>query len=234
MFDPAQAWSCRKAHLQARGHDGRDGVHAPRGRGQAVGRRTSSSPWPWAFAPPRRSAWTGRTSTGARLGSHPARVPHVAIGRDGGVPLQERLSDRYLKLPRWALVRLRQVRVSAAAVACAGDCARLAPVYTQCKRFLKSIGLGRCSIEGLRHSWATLAIASGAAIADVSVAMGHTTTRMVIEHYMMSARAVSQACDGCGGQGDRRRVGGVCDGGVAFLRLEERHQTSGQDRLCVV
>ena len=57
----------------------------------------------------------------------------------------------------------------------------------------------RCSIEGLRHSWATLAIASGAAIADVSVAMGHTTTRMVIEHYMMSTRAVSKrATDAAG------------------------------------
>ena len=52
---------------------------------------------------------------------------------------------------------------------------------------------------GLRHSWATLAIASGAAIADVSVAMGHTTTRMVIEHYMMSTRAVSKrATDAAG------------------------------------
>ena len=109
-----------------------------------------------------------------------------------------RLSDRHLKLPRWALVRLRQIRGQRRRGRVRGD---LTPrqVYTQYKRFLKSIGLGRCSIEGLRHSWATLAIASGAAIADVSVAMGHTTTRMVIEHYMMSTRAVSKrATDAAG------------------------------------
>ncbi len=109
-----------------------------------------------------------------------------------------RLSDRHLRLPRWALVRLRQIRGQRRRGRVRGD---LTPrqVYTQYKRFLKSIGLGRCSIEGLRHSWATLAIASGAAIADVSVAMGHTTTRMVIEHYMMSTRAVSKrATDAAG------------------------------------
>lgn len=113
-------------------------------------------------------------------------------------PCKTRLSDRYLKLPRWALVRLRQIRGQRRRGRVRGD---LTPrqVYTQYKRFLKSIGLGRCSIEGLRHSWATLAIASGAAIADVSVAMGHTTTRMVIEHYMMSTRAVSKrATDAAG------------------------------------
>lgn len=113
-------------------------------------------------------------------------------------PCKTRLSDRYLKLPRRALVRLRQIRGQRRRGRVRGN---LTPrqVYTQYKRFLKSIGLGRCSIEGLRHNWATLAIASGAAIADVSVAMGHTTTRMVIEHYMMSTRAVSKrATDAAG------------------------------------
>ena len=113
-------------------------------------------------------------------------------------PCKTRLSDRFLKLPRWAMARLRQIRGQRRRGRVRGE---LTPrqVYTRFKRFLKSIGLGRCSIEGLRHSWATLAIASGAAIADVSVAMGHTSTKMVIEHYMMSTRAVSKrATDAAG------------------------------------
>lgn len=66
-------------------------------------------------------------------------------------PCKTRLSDRYLRLPRWALVRLRQIRGQRRRGRVRGD---LSPrqVYTQYKRFLKSIGLGRCSIEGLRHS----------------------------------------------------------------------------------
>ena len=109
-----------------------------------------------------------------------------------------RLSDRYLKLPRWAMARLRQIRGQRRRGRVRGE---LTPrqVYTRFKRFLKSIGLGRCSIEGLRHSWATLAIGAGAALADVSVTMGHTTTKMVIEHYLMSTRAIAKrAIDAAG------------------------------------
>lgn len=113
-------------------------------------------------------------------------------------PCKTRLSDRHLEPPRWALARLRQIRGRRRRGRVRGD---LTPrqAHAQHRRFLKSIGLGRCPIEGLRHSRATLAIASGAAIADVSVAMGRTATRMVVEHYMMSTRAVSErATDAAG------------------------------------
>ena len=62
-------------------------------------------------------------------------------------PCKTRLSDRYLKLPRWALVRLRQIRGQRRRGRVRGD---LTPrqVYTQYKRFLKSIGLGRCCSRG--------------------------------------------------------------------------------------
>ena len=113
-------------------------------------------------------------------------------------PCKTRLSDRFLKLPRWAMNRLRQIRGQRRRGRVRGE---LTPrqVYTRFKRFLKSIGLGRCSIEGLRHSWATLAIGAGAALADVSVTMGHTTTKMVMEHYLMSTRAIAKrAIDAAG------------------------------------
>lgn len=45
-------------------------------------------------------------------------------------------------------------------------------------------------MEALRHSWATIAIESGAALADVAVALGHTSVEMCRRHYLLSTRAV--------------------------------------------
>lgn len=100
-----------------------------------------------------------------------------------------KLSDRHLKLPRFALERLRQLRGARRAGRLRGD---LTPrqIYARFKRFLKRLGLGRCSMEGLRHTWATLAIEGGAAIADVAVALGHSDVEMCRRHYLMSTKMV--------------------------------------------
>ncbi len=102
-----------------------------------------------------------------------------------------KLSDRFLKLPRFALERLRRIRGQRRKGRLRGD---LSPrqIYTRVKRFLTRIGLGRCSMECLRHTWATLTIEGGAALADVSVALGHTDVSMCLQHYLMSTKAVVQ------------------------------------------
>lgn len=102
-----------------------------------------------------------------------------------------RLSDRFLKLPRFALERLRRIRGQRRKGRLRGD---LSPrqIYTRVKRFLMRMGLGRCSMECLRHTWATLTIEGGAALADVSVALGHTDVSMCLQHYLMSTKAVVQ------------------------------------------
>lgn len=102
-----------------------------------------------------------------------------------------RLSDRFLKLPRFALERLRRIRGQRRKGRLRGD---LSPrqIYTRVKRFLTRMGLGRCSMECLRHTWATLTIEGGAALADVSVALGHTDVSMCLQHYLMSTKAVVQ------------------------------------------
>lgn len=102
-----------------------------------------------------------------------------------------RLSDRFLKLPRFALERLRRIRGQRRRGRLRGD---LSPrqIYTRVKRFLTRMGLGRCSMECLRHTWATLTIEGGAALADVSVALGHTDVSMCLQHYLMSTKAVVQ------------------------------------------
>lgn len=102
-----------------------------------------------------------------------------------------KLSDRFLKLPRFALERLRRIRGQRRKGRLRGD---LSPrqIYTRVKRFLTRMGLGRCSMECLRHTWATLTIEGGAALADVSVALGHTDVSMCLQHYLMSTKAVVQ------------------------------------------
>ena len=197
---PRRAWSCparpiyRREVMTAKEND----VHVR----EAVG-----EPWEaniilavaLGLRPSEALGVTGRTSTGAAAGCTSARVPHAAKRRDGGVPLQDAPVRPLPQAPALgARATAPRTRGQRRRGRVRGD---LTPrqVYTQYKRFLKSIGLGRCSHRGAGHSWATLAIASGAAIADVSVAMGHTTTRMVIEHYMMSTRAVSKrATDAAG------------------------------------
>lgn len=99
------------------------------------------------------------------------------------------LSDRWLKLPRFALERLRELRGGRRSGRMRGH---LTPrqIYGRFKRLLKRIGLARASIACLRHSWATVAIGAGAAIEDVAVALGHTSVEMCRRHYLLSTRAV--------------------------------------------
>lgn len=99
------------------------------------------------------------------------------------------LSDRWLKLPRWALGRLRAIRGSRRSGRMRGG---LSPrcIYGRFRRLLRRIGMAGASMEALRHSWATIAIESGAALADVAVALGHTSVEMCRRHYLLSTRAV--------------------------------------------
>lgn len=105
------------------------------------------------------------------------------------------LSDRWLKLPRWALARLRGLRGRRRSGRMRGD---LSPrrIYGRFKRLLARIGMPRVSIGALRHSWATIAIEGGAAIADVAVALGHTSVEMCRRHYLLSTRAVVERAQG--------------------------------------
>ena len=99
------------------------------------------------------------------------------------------LSDRWLKLPRWALAQLRRLRGNRRSGRLRGD---LSPkcIYSRLKRILVRIGLPDISVQALRHTWATIAIEAGAALADVAVALGHTSVEMCRRHYLLSTRAV--------------------------------------------
>ena len=127
---------------------------------------------------------------------HVQRGAHSAQGGTVEYGCKTRLSDRHLKLPRFALERLRQLRGQRRKGRMRGE---LSPrqIYGRFKRFLRRMGLGRCSMECLRHTWATLTIEGGAALADVSVALGHTSVSMCLQHYLMSTRSVVQRAQDC-------------------------------------
>lgn len=102
---------------------------------------------------------------------HVQRGAHSTQGGTVEYGCKTRLSDRHLKLPRFAL-------------------------------------------ERLRHTWATLTIEGGAALADVSVALGHTSVSMCLQHYLMSTRSVVQRAQDCFADVMRR---GMEEAGGAML-----------------
>ena len=206
-FRQIYRWTIRKHQLRI--WDVTQGVELPKRRMAKRGRMTASEE--------RRmlrevmgEPYEAVVLAGAALGLRPSEAAgldwsdvdlrsgwvHVQRGAHtvhGGVTVEygckTDLADRWLKLPRWALERLRQLRGQRRVGRMRGD---LSPkcIYSRLKRLLKRIGLPSISMETLRHSWATIAIESGAALADVAVALGHTSVEMCRRHYLLSTRAV--------------------------------------------
>lgn len=113
---------------------------------------------------------------------------HWAGGREAWEPCKTRLSERTLRLPRFALARLRAIRGRRRR-------GRVCPVppHVAARAFRSwclSRGLPWVPMSSLRHSWATIALGAGAAIEDVSVALGHSTVDTAIRHYLTSFSAV--------------------------------------------
>lgn len=126
---------------------------------------------------------------------HVQRGAHWVGGMVVEYATKTKLSDRWLKLPRWALSRLRAIRGQRKAGRVRGD---LAPhqIAGRFRRFCRRHGLPWVPMTCLRHSWATISLEAGAAIEDVSVALGHSTVDTCIQHYLQSFRTVvSRASD---------------------------------------
>ena len=120
---------------------------------------------------------------------HVRRGAHWVGGRVVEYATKTKLSDRWLKVPRWALARLRQLRGSLHSGRLRGA---LAPhqIAGRFERFCKRFSLPWVPMTCLRHSWATIALEAGAAIEDVAVALGHTGVDTCVQHYLMSFRTV--------------------------------------------
>lgn len=120
---------------------------------------------------------------------HVRRGAHWVGGEVVEHATKTKLSDRWLKVPRWALSRLRQLRGRARSGRLRGE---LAPhqIAGRFKRFCKRLSLPWVPMTCLRHSWATIALEAGAAIEDVSVALGHSSVDTCVQHYLQSFSVV--------------------------------------------
>ena len=120
---------------------------------------------------------------------HVQRGAHWVGGRLVEYDTKTKLSDRFLRLPRWALDRLRRIRGTLRSGRMSGG---LAPhqIAGRFERLCRRLGLPWVPMTCLRHSWATIALEAGAAVEDVSVALGHSTVDTCIQHYLQSFRTV--------------------------------------------
>ena len=119
---------------------------------------------------------------------HVRRGLHVVKGEVIETGCKTKLSDRRLKLPRFALERLRAIRgARRSGRLCALDPNTVARRFAA---FCKRNELPHVPMTCLRHSWATISLESGAAIEDIAVALGHTTVNTAMSHYLQSFRTV--------------------------------------------
>lgn len=119
---------------------------------------------------------------------HVRRGLHVVGGETIETGCKTKLSDRRLKLPRFALERLRAIRGTRRS----GRLCLLDPnaIARKFRAFCKRFDLPHVPMTCLRHSWATISLEHGAAIEDIAVALGHSTVNTAMSHYLQSFRTV--------------------------------------------
>ena len=119
---------------------------------------------------------------------HVRRGLHVVGGELIETGCKTKLSDRRLKLPRFALERLRAIRGARRS----GRRCLLDPntVARKFRAFCWRFQLPHVPMTCLRLSWATISLEHGAAIEDIAVALGHTTVNTAMSHYLQSFRTV--------------------------------------------
>lgn len=120
--------------------------------------------------------------------AHVQRGLHMVKGELVETGCKTKLSDRRLKLPRFALERLRAIRGARRS----GRLCELDPntVARRFRAFCKRFQLPHVPMTCLRHSWATISLEHGAAIEDIAVALGHSTVNTAMSHYLQSFRTV--------------------------------------------
>lgn len=119
---------------------------------------------------------------------HVRRGLHVVKGEVVETGCKTKLSNRRLKLPRFALERLRKIRGARRS----GRLCELDPnaVARRFRAFCKRFQLPHVPMTCLRHSWATISLEHGTAIEDIAVALGHSTVNTAMSHYLQSFRTV--------------------------------------------
>ena len=120
---------------------------------------------------------------------HIQRGVHYIDGKVVEYPPKTKLSNRTLKIPRFALARLRKIRGNKRKGRIRGDLnpIQIAGYY---KRFCKKNNLPWVPMTCLRHSWATISLEAGVSIEDISVALGHSSVDTCMQHYLQDFKTV--------------------------------------------
>lgn len=102
--------------------------------------------------------------------------------------------DRELYLARWALDRLRAIHRGAGSPA-GRIVGGLTPsqVAGRIRRFVRRAGLPEVSMQGLRHTWGTLAVEAGIPIETIAMQLGHADVDVAYSHYMRRTKTIMQS-----------------------------------------
>ncbi len=110
---------------------------------------------------------------------------HEAFGEVYESPTKTEKSTRTVVLPSYAVERLRQLKRSAKPRKSDRLCESTPSQYRRHVRsWFAKRGLRMCA-QWLRHTYGTLAVKSGVPLETVALMLGHTSTSMAYEHYLI-------------------------------------------------
>ncbi|MCI8425639.1 MAG: site-specific integrase [Adlercreutzia sp.] len=106
-------------------------------------------------------------------------------------PTKTEKSERTAYLPRWALDRLREIwrELGRPRGRIIGDLSPAA-VAGRIRRFGRRMALPDVTMQCLRHTWGTLAMAAGVAIETIASMMGHSSINTAYEHYLRPNKSI--------------------------------------------
>ena len=121
---------------------------------------------------------------------HVSKGVHTVRGGEVTTPTKTAKSDRVVVLPRFALMRLRKL----AAGRRSGRMCQLRPdqVARRAASWCRRRGLPWIGMKNLRHSFATIAVASGSRIEDLLMVLGHSSYDTSFVHYLVRTSEISR------------------------------------------
>lgn len=129
---------------------------------------------------------------------HVSRGVHTVRGGEVTTPTKTDKGDRVLVLPRFALMRLRKLSAGRRR----GRMCPLRPdqVAARARTWCRRLHLPWVGMKNLRHSFATIAVASGTSLEDIMLWLGHSSYDTSYAHYIVRTpsicRRVSKAYEG--------------------------------------
>ena len=119
---------------------------------------------------------------------HVSKGVHTVRGGEVTTPTKTEKSDRVLVLPRFALMRRRRLSAGRRR----GRMGRLRPdqVAARARTWCRRMRLPWVGMKNLRHSFATIAVASGTSLEDIMLWLGHSSYDTSYAHYIVRTPSI--------------------------------------------